>query len=245
MARKSRVEVELLHGLFCRKVQVKMKKIKALIYIIIVCVSLCGCTAEANYTGKSDIERARKLHTQLDSAKITVTDNISGEVVQQITYSYSGEVMTYMYMARDGEQTYYEYNNGTELDFITLPEGKEWSYYPKGSEEYYGYSRTQPHYFADGERLFAVYGDAVSGCSTTDWGEGGRSFVYYYNIIDLGKYDSLSISGEITDFSMSYRLNGDGYCESFSNMYTIDGTECSYTITVDDMNCAEVKRTEL
>ncbi len=223
-----------------------MKKTSLFIYIIIVCLSLCGCAKQIDYIGKADIEKARELHTGLESAHITVTDEISGEVIQEIVYKYEGEVMTYMYTGRDGETTYYEYNNGTELNMMTKPEQSEWSFVAKGDENYYSYSKSAPHYFADGEQLFATYPTAVSDVSTIEYEEGGRCHVYMYDDAKLMELDSFKNMGTISDFDMSYELDENGYCTEIENIYTIDGIHYHYAIGISEMNGIEkVERTEI
>lgn len=224
-----------------------MKRIKkSLIYIIIVCLTLCGCQKTPDYTGKADIEKARSLHTELESAKITMTDDITGEVIQEIEYLFVGEVMTYMYMGKEGETTYYEYNNGTELNFITLPEEKEWNFTAKGSDGYYTYSKASRHYFADGAQLFAVYPTAISAVTEVDEDNGGKSYVYIYNTASLKDYGAFEGMGDIAIFTMTYSLNPDGYCTRFTNTYTMDEVDYSYTVEISEMNGLEkVERTEV
>ncbi len=219
-----------------------MKKIKFLIYIIMVCLCLSGCAKEISYTGKAEIEKARSLHTGLESARITMTDNISGEVIQEIEYLFVGEVMTYMYTGRDGETTYHEYNNGTELNFITLPEQTEWSFFSKGDENYYSYSKASRHYFADGEQLFSVYPTAISTVTAVDENEGGKHYSYTYSTAALKDYEAFKGMDDITSFNMSYVLDSDGYCTEFTNMYTMDGVDYSYTVEISRMN--EIEKVE-
>ncbi len=223
-----------------------MKKTSLFIYIIIVCLSLCGCANEIDYTGKSDIEKARKLHTELDSATVRVTDKISGTVVQEIEYKYVGEVMTYMYTGRADGVTYYEYNNGTELNMMTQPGQTEWSFVAKGDENYYSYSKSAPHYFADGEQLFATYPTAISSVSVTDYDEGGKCYVYMYNVETLKKLDSFKNMGDISQFIMNYEINSDGYCIEIENQYAMDGVEYHYVTEILDMNgYSEIARAEI
>ena len=101
---------------------------------MVLCVfALSGCSG-ADYEGKDLVDKAKKLHTEREAAHIQVEDMISGEVVQDITYRFVGDVMQYMYIGRDPEtgEEYYEFNNGTELD--TWHTGDtEWTFAAKGS----------------------------------------------------------------------------------------------------------------
>lgn len=223
-----------------------MKRIKkTLIYIIIVCFNLCGCKKTVDYTGKADIEKARSLHTELESAKITMTDDITGEVIQEIEYLFIGEAMTYMYMGKEGETTYYEYNNGTELNFIKLPEETEWRFTSKGNEDYYSYSKASRHYFADGAQLFAVYPTAISDTSVNEDGDGKR-YVYTYDTAALKDYVAFEGMGDITSFTMTYNLNSEGFCTEFTNAYVMDEINYSYTVEISEMNeIDKIERTEI
>ena len=50
----------------------------------------------------------------------------------------------------------------------------------------------------------------------------------------------------ITDFTMMYQFNDEGYCTAFSNSYTVDGDVYDYNVTIADMNSVdEIKRPEL
>lgn len=214
--------------------------------MLITCLCISGCSKTPEYTGKTDIEKARSLHTGLESAKLTMTDNISGEAIQEIEYLFVGEVMTYMYMGKAGGKTYYEYNNGTELDFVTLPDEKEWSFVAKGSEGYYTYSKLSRHYFADGDQLFAVYPTAISDVVLTEGEDGSKTYAYMYNAEALKDYEAFEGMGDIAIFTMTYNLDSDGYCTRFTNDYTMDDINYSYTVEISEMNGIEkIERTEV
>lgn len=213
-----------------------MKKIQSLIYIIIVCLSLCSCGHKVNnYDGKELLDKAAKLHTGLESAHIIVRDNLSMETVQEISYRFEGEVMQYMYVGYDSEtgRTYCEYNNGTELNYITLPEETKWSFIAKGSEGYYTYSKASRHYFADGAQLFADYEGAVSTSFVTEdyW---TRTLHIDYDVTKLSQYSALAAYGEFSDFDIMAAFDADGYCYCFDNVYTTaDGTKSSYSVLIN------------
>ena len=210
-----------------------------------VCLCVCGCNNVPEYTGKDDIENARSLHTELESAKITMTDNITGEVIQEIEYLFVGDVMTYMYMGKDGEKTYYEYNNGTELNYTTLPDETEWSFIAKGDEGYYTYSKASRHYFTDGEQLFSVYPTAIFEVIPSE-SENGSVYSFTYTAETLKDYESFKGMGDIEMFTMQYCLNNEGYCTEFTNSYTMDGISYSYTVEISKMNEIEkIERTQL
>ncbi len=218
-----------------------MKVLKRLvpIYIIMVyCViALSGCAAVTDYAGKEMVDRAKKLHTGLEAAHITVREYVRDEgdpvngaafaaspVVQEIWYRFAGDVMQYMYIGRDPEsgEEYYEFNNGTELD--TWHTGDEkWAFAAKGSEGFYNYSRTSRHYFADGDRLLDDHLNAVKSSFVSDQQEG-------QNLIFIG-YDSEMIAQNgqmagVQDYSQAYYINPaaeDGLCREQQIQYRKDG----------------------
>ncbi len=95
-----------------------MKKIIAAGLLSVMLLS--GCAQTVDYDGKEEIEKARELHTGLESASVSLTGGQNGgeDVTQEITYRFAGEVMQYLYHGTqkqtDGTvKEYYEFNNGT------------------------------------------------------------------------------------------------------------------------------------
>ena len=208
---------------------------------------LCGCAQTVDYDGKEEIEKARGLHTGLESASVSLTGGQNGgeDVTQEITYRFAGEVMQYLYHGTQKQsdgivKEYYEFNNGTEIDFIDLPEDTEWDYYAKGSDGFYSYSKASRHYFADGAQLFSVYEGAI-----IETKRDGNTLTFIYDPRALVQYESFR-GIDITDFMMMYQFDDEGYCTAFSNSYTVDGDVYDYNVTIADMNSVgEIKRPEL
>lgn len=224
-----------------------MKKIKSLIYIIIVCLSLCSCGQQINnYDGKELVDKAAKLHTDLESASVFMTNTKTAEVEQYIEYRFEGEVMQYMYMGCDeGEGiAYYEYNNGTELNYITLPEETQWSFIAKGNEGYYNYSKASRHYFADGAQLFNDFEAAVVSSEIIQ--HTGTDLKLSYDMDKLAEYGAFEQLGKFSDFSMTFHFNPEGYCTQVVNEYTLsDGTSYGYKMDIRQRDSAEpVVRTD-
>ncbi len=211
------------------------KTLLAALFFLLFCA---GCVS-AEYDGRAEIERARELHTGRAGASVTMTDDRTGEVVQKLDYLFVGEVMTYMYMGKADGTRYYEFNNGTELNTITLPDETQWSFIAKGSEGYYSYGKASRHYYADGARLFAVYEAAIDGTERM-----GNTIRFSYDEAKLSEYAAFAEMGEISDFSMSYTFDEAGYCTEFTNAYTMDGTAYSYTVTIKGRD-ESITRTEV
>lgn len=212
---------------------------KKILFLMIFFLLFCAGCAGTEYDGRAEIERARELHTGRAGASVTMTDDRTGEVVQKLDYLFVGEVMTYMYMGEADGTRYYEFNNGTELNTVTLPDETEWSFIAKGSEGYYSYSKASRHYYADGARLFAVYEAAIDGTERS-----GNTIRFSYDEAKLSEYAAFAEMGGISDFSMSYSFDEAGYCTKFINAYTMDGTAYSYTVTIEGRD-EPVTRTEV
>lgn len=209
---------------------------------------MCGCAKkEYYYEGKELIDKAAEIHTDYESASVTISDDVTNEVLQKIEYRFEGEVMQYMYSAHVDDKDYYEYNNGTELNYITLPDETEWSFAAKGTEGYYTYSKASRHYFADGAQLFTDYEAAVSSSEIHDTGE--QMIVKLdYDIDKLSEYAALREYGEFKDFTMIFYIDKDGgNCIQFRNDYTLaDGVSYSYWVRMFERDANEpVKRIEI
>ena len=221
-----------------------MRKFQRLIpvYIIMVyCIFALSACSGASYEGKELVDKAKKLHTELEAAHITVTDEITGTVVQEITYRFAGDVMQYMYIGRDagtGEE-YYEFNNGTELD--TWHTGDTaWSFAAKGSEGFYNYSRAKRHYFADGELLFDDHAADVTGSEVT--------YPFETPLVRL-TYDADKIARSpgmagVTEYEQYYTITDDGTCW-LEVYYTQNGEKRDYnTIVLYQDPAAPIERAE-
>ena len=209
-----------------------LKRLVSVYIIMVFCIfAVSGCAGTVNYEGKELVDRAKQLHTELEAAHITVTDEISGIVVQEITYRFVGDVMQYMYIGRDAEtgEEYYEFNNGTELD--TWHTGDTaWSFAAKGSDSYYGYSRASRHYFADGAWLLDEH---ISAISSAEMGN------FNANKWVRLKYDDAKISGYETmtgvvgyEQSYTFEENDTGYCYALAVNFTRDGREYRYVTMI-------------
>ena len=198
---------------------------------MVYCVTaLSGCSS-VSYEGKDLVDKAKQIHTELEAAHITVSDNNTGDVLQEITYRFEGDVMQYMYIGRDTEtgEEYYEFNNGTELD--TWHTGNSgWTAVAKGSEGFYNYSRAKRHYFADGALLLNDYPSAVVSSEVHNEAGGGKTIRLRYDDDRLYRYQSL---GDVTGMEQTYMINntpGEPGYMTLQVSYTRDGDTFEYRI---------------
>ena len=216
------------------------------IYIIIV-YTLCGCTAKADYEGKDLVDKAAAMHTEKESATVVVMDNLTGKSVQRIEYRFVGDVMQYMYTGELDGKTYYEFNNGTELNFITIPDETEWSFTSKGKEDFYSYSRVSRHYFADGAQLFCDYEGAVKETKLNRFYD-VDILKLTYDLDKLGQYSALSQYGKFSDFIVEFNLDHEtGECKRIRTKYTLEsGEKSDYTVIFLPREAREeIKRVEI
>ena len=226
--------------------QGKLRYCFFIIYIIIV-YTLCGCGTKADYEGKDLIDKAAAMHTEKESATIVVIDNLTGKSLQRIEYRFVGDVMQYMYTGEQEGKTYYEYNNGTELNFITIPDEKEWSFTSKGKEDFYSYSRIARHYFADGAQLFCDYEGAVKESKTIPFYD-VNILRLYYDTDKLMEYSSIAAYGKFSRFEIDFSLDPEtGECKRIRTKYTLEnGEKADYTVTFLPREASEeIKRVEI
>ncbi len=222
-----------------------MRKRYVLIYIIMVLCAfvLSGCTG-VSYEGKDLVDRAKQLHTGLEAAHITVSDDITGVVVQEITYRFAGDVMQYMYVGHDldtGEE-YYEFNSGNELD--TWHTGDiSWTGVARGSEGYYNYSRAKRHYFADGALLLDDHASAVTSAEAgADIGDLKRVSLRYDDSV-ISQSEQLA---GVSDYTQTYGFTETGRCYEVYVNYTKDGVKHRYCISIEECDPDEpIKRAGL
>lgn len=216
------------------------------IYIIIV-YTLCGCGNFISYEGKDLVNKAAALHTEKESATLVVMDNLTGKSVQRIEYRFVGDVMQYMYIGELDGKTYYEFNNGTELNYITIPDETDWSFTSKGKEDFYSYSRVSRHYFADGAQLFCDYEGAVKESVINRFYD-VDILKLTYDLDKLMQYSSLASYGKFSDFVVEFNLDHEtGECKRIRTKYTLEnGEKSDYTVIFLPREASEeIKRTEI
>lgn len=193
-------------------------------------IALAGCGAPGSYDGKDLVDRAKKLHTELEAAHITVTDEITGTVVQEITYRFAGDIMQYMYIGRDPEtgEEYYEFNNGTELD--TWHTGDTaWSFAAKGSEGFYNYSRAKRHYFADGDQLLDDHAAALESAELKYYKDVVPDVILTYKADEISR--SPSMEG-VTEYEQIYVFGDDEKCFTLEVCYTQNERKYDYATMI-------------
>lgn len=208
-------------------------KLRRSLYIIIVsAVSLllfCGCQLEP-VAGEEMILAAREAYTALDSARVDVINDDTGESEQIFIFKYDEKgMMTYSYIGM-GEGTYIaQYNNGYEQ--FTDDNGA-YTFSQTGEDSFAAYSREVPYPYAD-EGLILFYKKAVMDeLSYVASNEQATEICHVYDVEKLGETDSM---GKMTGFCVKYYFDGEGnllYLKEITELRLDDGTEKTYSYSV-------------
>ena len=214
------------------------KRIVKGIAVLLVLGTAAGCSlgdsAYYDIQGYAEAVNAKTLYSQLDSGHFYMQDNSTGKITEEFTFLYrsDGNLM-YSYMGTDGKDTYYEFHNGSEINFRSNDE-TEWSYIDQSSEKYFVFSRSEPHPFT-AEGVISVNAYAVTGSSVEEIPE-GLKITFSYDPAQLAS--SLSEVGTLVSFDSTLWLNGEGYCYRLDQYAVFDGGEqvSDYSMFIDSMN---------
>ena len=199
---------------------------------------LCSCAASVSpLPGEQLILDAREWYTSLDSARVSVVNDATGEAEQEFVFKYDEKgLMTYSYVGTGDGIYIAQYNNGREQ--FTNDNGAV-SSLDSSDLQFTAYSRDVPYPMADeGLILFYKKGVASSGVIASE--DGGTVVNYVYDPEKLGEYDG---EGELAGFSATYRFDGsDGFVSMTQKTdVNIDGETVthSYTIYIEDRNSVD------
>lgn len=219
------------------------KRVSFCLFIIITVCFMTSCGG-AQFDGADELKRAKKLFEEMNSARITVSDNIGGTMSQSFAFSYdAADTLIYAYSADSGDgDMYYEYHNGSEIVKTTDSAG-EWTAVAEGSENYYSYSRSVRSSYTSAS-LLAFFDSCVSQSSVTENESGGKTIRLSYDLDALNALGLLSAEvGTLEAFEEEISLDADGSCVRLtqSGASVSDGasSDYSYTIIIEEINAAE------
>lgn len=174
--------------------------------VLLFMLMLSGCKRAEGY---DTIDKAREKYEKLDSAKLTITDAKNSDVIQEFTFKYEGDTLTYLYMGADTDGSlYYEFYNGEEYDVYS---GGKWTSYPKGNDKCVSYTRKNPNPKATKDIFFLV-GSSIAKGEIKKLDNGGQSIYYQYDCSKLnGKMqEQLTSMGRLTAFETTFTIDADG-----------------------------------
>lgn len=206
--------------------------------LIIAAVSGCsfgsGNAAYYSIAGYAEAEQARKLYASLDSGHFYTVDNATGETTEEFTFMYRSDgCLMYSRMGAVEGETYYEFHNGSEKNY-RYGGDEEWSFVQQGDEDYYVYTRDDPHpYTAEG--VISVNAFAITD-SKVEETEGGLKITFRYDASLLAA--TLADVGALDSFGSILWLNEEGYCWRLDQVAVFDGGELisDYSMFIDRMN---------
>ena len=108
-------------------------KTAAVALTVAVCL-LCTSCGTPELKHDTLVYQAREDYAALDSAKVVITNEDTGDIEQEFTFKYDEkDVLTYSYYGKNGGKEYAQYNNGIES--YTYDNG-EYSHLVKGDKGY-------------------------------------------------------------------------------------------------------------
>lgn len=211
-----------------------MKKALLIIIVSVLAFCLCGCQSSQPVAGEDLVLAARKHYTSLNSARVDIINDATGESEQIFIYKYDEKgAMTYCYISKvDGEE-FYQFNNGYEQ--FTRHNG-EYSVLNKGEKDFVFYTKDTPHAYAD-EGLIAFYKKAVADEGTFIASDDRVIAVCHQ--YDVSKMEGVDKS--VASFKVEYFFEASGkllYFRQTSGVKAEDGTITlhSYTIYITEEN---------
>lgn len=212
------------------------KTVKGMTALLLL-AAVTGCSVSSDYygiAGSAEAAKAKILYSQLDSGRIRVVDNHTGENTEEFTFMYrsDGHLM-YSYAVSDGDTIRCEFHNGDEVSYCK-DGGDEWEIIDPSSEDYFVYTRTNRHPLT-AESVIAVNAYAVADSKLEENGD-GLKITFYYNASLLA--DSLLEIGSLDSFESVLWLDGEGYCYRLDQLAVFDGGETvsDLSMFIDSMN---------
>ncbi len=197
-----------------------------------VCL-FCSSCGEPELKHDELINKAREDYAALDSAKVVITNENTGEVEQEFTFKYDEkDVLSFSYYGKYNGDEYAQYNNGFES--YTYDNG-EYTHAVKGDKDFSQYTRKSKHPQAD-EGMLMFSPKAVSNVSDVIDSDGAVTVIYTYDVSALG--EDIEKMGA-TSFSTTYYFDKDGGLEYFTeNTQTKDGNY-DYKVEITERNSVD------
>lgn len=218
-----------------------MKFTRSLYIIIVLVMSMmlfCGCQTEP-VAGEEMILTARQEYVLLDSARVDVINDETGESEQIFIFKYDEkDMMTYSYIGIGDGLYIAQYNNGYEQ--FTDDNGV-YSFAKPGDDNFAAYSRDIPYPYAD-EGLILFYKSAVNEeLSYIAENDMATEICHVYNIEELSDTETV---GTMTGFCVKYFFDGEGnllYLKEITDVKLDDGTKktYSYSIYITERNAVD------
>lgn len=196
----------------------------------IALTTLCGCQIEdEKVEGQELVEKARESLANLNSGVITVTNTLTGDVEQMLTFRYD-EVGIFTYTL-EGED-YVQFCNGYEI--YTLENGQT-TKITKSDSDYQAYTFDVRYPMTDENYLY-FSSDKIIDVKSED-----GTYTYSYDVSVVSGDDGL---GELKSFETKYAFDGDGELLWFEEIsqYSLNDevSDYCYKIQIRNQNSVEL-----
>lgn len=212
------------------------KRLLSVTLAAVMALSLTACGEDYPVAGEDYILAARAAYIELDSARVDVINDDTGESEQIFIYKYDEKgLMTYSYYAVSGDTVLAQYNNGYEQ---YTEENGVVTYLDTGDASFSSYSKDVPYPLAD-EGLIVFYKKAVN--TETSYIATNELAVEVCHYYDISKLSGVDTADNMTGFKVLYYFDADGnllFLREVTEVTADDGTitEYSYSIYITEQN---------
>ncbi|MCD7784300.1 MAG: hypothetical protein LUH18_01745 [Oscillospiraceae bacterium] len=212
------------------------RRLMAVVIAAVILMSLTACGESDPVAGEDYILAARAEYISLDSARVDVVNDNTGESEQIFIYKYDEVgLMTYSYYAVSGDTVIAQYNNGYEQ---YTEENGVVTYLDTGDATFTSYSKDVPYPLAD-EGLIVFYKKAVN--TETSYIATNELAIEVCHYYDISKLSGVDTADGMTGFKVLYYFDGDGnflFLREVTEVTNDDGsiTEYSYSIYITQQN---------
>lgn len=212
---------------------------------LVVMLFLTSCSSKEPLPGEELILDARKDYRALDSARVEIVNDITGETEQTFTFKYDEKgIMVYSYTGDSDGVHLKQFNNGREQ--FTYDNGVV-TVLSSADLDFTAYSRDVPYPMADeGLILFYKNGIIPEKCLLQEVSLQGAAnpITHIKHEYDVSKISSeYSGEGELKSFSVDYNFDCEGNLLDFIESAEIanDGETKSYRylVKIYDKNAVE------
>lgn len=213
-----------------RKNYQKIANILFIIGTVLICFCGCGSEAQKSVVGDELVAEAKKELSQLHSGKITVTNNETGEVEQEMLFRYDEVgILLYSVVGVEDGKPYEQYSNGYRT--YILRDGKL-DLSNKGDADFVMFTYEVRHPMTDEEYLF-FSAENITSAEMTELDDGTTSYTYRYEPSALGGDAS---QGEMTELSMTFYFDKNNKLASVDEISAFENngvvTRNNYRITI-------------
>ncbi len=209
-----------------------MKRYSALLIIIVtLMMTLAGCASSEPVAGEELILAAREAYTSLNSARVDIVNDDSGESEQIFIFKYDEKnIMTYSYIGRSEDTYIAQYNNGFEQfteenGTITVANSQD--------TNFAAYSKDVPYPMAD-EGLILFYKTAVN--RELSYIASNEMATEICHVYDVSKLGDANAPENMTSFTVKYYFDGEGKLLYLKEITEMEGKTHSYTIYITEQN---------